>query len=102
MTDAELNKLLFQAYLFGQRVLYRSVDPPKVKAADDKSWDLLREIAEGETTLTEGAADMLLHTPVAEHRVDAIREYLARATPQVIRHDREMARRILEGALQFG
>jgi hypothetical protein len=100
MTDPELNKQLFAAYLFGQRVLYASVDVPKIRAADDRTWDLLREIAAGKTTLTGGPAEMLLHTPLSPHHKDAMEGYLARMTPKLIQHDRELAQKILDGAGQ--
>lgn len=51
MSDTELNKLLFSAYLLGQRVFQRANDI-RLKAIDDKSFDLLHEVAEGKTTLT--------------------------------------------------
>jgi hypothetical protein len=98
MNDSEVNEMLFSAYLLGQRVLYEAGLASPVKVRDDKSWELLREIAEGSTTLTNGPADMLLRTPLAAERAEAMKEYLAQVTPKVIAHDRQIAMRVLDGA----
>ncbi len=96
MTEAELNKLLARAYRLGVRV-FMHANGISMKAIEDKSDDLLQEIAEGETTIISGAAELIQNTPIAPERVEDMREYVNRNANKLVQRDREMAQRIIDG-----
>ena len=83
MTDAEVNRLLFDAYLLGKRIMHKSYDI-KGSAAEDKTDDLLQKVADGSTAITSDIKDMLKACSPSRRA-------------QVEEHDKMLAGRIVEG-----
>jgi hypothetical protein len=98
MTASELNKMLFEAYMLGQRVLFETGNVKAVSVKDDKSWDILYGIADGTTTIVSDPEEMLQGMPAAPGRIDAMREYLKRVAPLRVQRDKDLAQRIVAGA----
>ncbi|NLG63952.1 MAG: hypothetical protein GX539_17060 [Candidatus Cloacimonetes bacterium] len=79
----------FDAFLFGMRVVLHAfeLDPPATEF--ERPWTLLREIAEGRTTL--------MNPGDSAARFPGLGELLQETTRDRIAQDREMAVRILRG-----
>jgi len=87
--DAEIDRSAFDAFSLAIRVLCHAwdIDPPAREF--ERPWALLREIADGEVTVSS-PAEMAARFP-------RMRELLFDTAGGVIERDRETARRILRG-----
>ena len=88
-TPDPLDRAAFDAFLLALRVVLQAyeLDPPGREF--DKPWQLLRELATGETTLTS--------TAELAARYPALRDFLYERANQVIDSDRATAQRVLRG-----
>lgn len=88
-SDATLDAAAFDAFLLGMRVVLHAyeLDPPATQF--ERPWELLREIAEARTTLTN-PADTAARFP-------RLGELLYDSAQDVHAHDRDTAQRILRG-----
>ncbi|MGH7444070.1 MAG: hypothetical protein ACREKM_04300 [Longimicrobiales bacterium] len=86
---ALLDAASFDAFLLGVRVVLHAyeLDPPATEF--ERPWSLLREIANGDTALTN-PADTAARFP-------GLGELLYESAGQMIAHDRAVASRILRG-----
>ena len=91
MTDEEMEGALYQGFLLAFRVIYHAHDI-KVPAKDDRTFALLQEVADGETTVASSPADLTHRFPKADPT------YIQRlwdAVPRIIANDRQIAQAIL-------
>ena len=84
---------LFDAFLLGVRVTDHAYDINAPGTESEKPWALLREIAEGKSTLVSSDAEKRLKYPDMQR---SLRESLPEMTSQLIQKDRELARRIYD------
>jgi hypothetical protein len=84
-----LDRAAFDAFTLAVRVILQAyeLDPPASEY--ERPWQLLREIANGETTLAT-TADLAARFP-------AMRDFLYERANQVVENDRAVARRVLRG-----
>lgn len=89
MTDEMNDRVAFDAFSLAIRVLCHAwgIDPPASEY--ERPWALLREIADGQLTLSS-PAEMSARFP-------RMREFLFDAAGGVIEHDRTTAQSILRG-----
>ncbi len=89
MADVENDRTAFDAFSLAIRVLCHAwdIDPPAREF--ERPWALLREIADGQVTLSDPAE--------IAARFPRMSELLYDAAPGVTERDRETARRILRG-----
>lgn len=87
-TDA-LDSVAFDAFALAIRVMYRVHGIEEPGPAYEKPWALLREIADGRTTLAS-PAELAAKYP-------AMRELLFDTANRIVHHDRELATAILRG-----
>ena len=99
MDDAELNKQLYQAYHLGQRVmLLKSSQTGPVKTAIlHECMQIMLDIAAGKATAREGGADIFTQVTPA-FRSEGLKKEIAKWTSEDIKHDRELAKRIVAGS----
>ncbi len=89
MSEEQVDRAALDAFSLAIRVLCHAwnMDPPAREF--ERPWALLREIAEGTTTLSS-PAEMAARFP-------RMKEFLYDATGRVIEHDRATAARVLRG-----
>ncbi len=89
MSDAEMDRTAFDAFSLAIRVLCHAwdIDPPASEY--ERPWALLREVADGEVTVSNP-------TDIAA-RFPRMSDFVYDTAAGVIEHDRETARRILRG-----
>ncbi|HEX6558254.1 MAG TPA: hypothetical protein VF021_02310 [Longimicrobiales bacterium] len=85
----ELDRASFDAFLLAIRVIYIAFDLDQPATEFEKPFELLREIADGRTTLSS-PAEMAARFP-------ALRDLMYDAASSVMEHDRETATRVLRG-----
>ncbi len=85
----QLDRVALDAFSLAIRVFCHAwdIDPPAREF--ERPWALLREIADGTTTLSS-PAEMAARFP-------GMKEFVYDAAGKVIEHDRHTARRILQG-----
>lgn len=89
MTENDLDKVAFDAFLLALRVISVAFELEEPASKFEKPFELLRDIARGEVTVTSPAE---LGT-----RFPALKELMYDAASSVMQHDRETAGRILRG-----
>ncbi len=89
MSDADIDRTAFDAFSLAIRVLCLAwdIDPPASEY--ERPWALLREVADGEVTVSNP-------TEIAA-RFPRMRDLVYDTAGGVIERDRETARRILRG-----
>ncbi len=89
MSDAEIDRTAFDAFSLAIRVLCLAwdIDPPASEF--ERPWALLREVADGEVTVSNP-------TEIAA-RFPRMRDFVYDTAAGVIERDRETARHILRG-----
>ena len=89
MADVDIDRTAFDAFSLAIRVLCHAwdIDPPASEF--ERPWALLREIADGQVTVSSPAE--------IAARFPRMRELLFDTAGGVIGHDRETAQRILRG-----
>lgn len=87
--DGAEDRVAFDAFTLAIRVMYRVYEIDEPGTEFEKPWALLREIAEGGTTLAS-PGEMAARFP-------ALRDLVYDSANRVVRHDRELAQRILRG-----
>lgn len=89
MTQERFDRILHQTCLLALRIMYDK-HQIEVVLAEDPAWDLLREVAEGKTTVNRSPADYLpseISAEAAQREWDDINE--------IVMKDRIIAQRIL-------
>lgn len=89
MAEEQLDDVAFDAFSLAVRVMIVAFDIQAPGTEFERPWALLREIAEGETTLTS-PAEMVAKAP-------ALKDFLYDRVNRLVEHDRELAQRILRG-----
>lgn len=89
MSEQQLDRIALDAFSLAIRVICHAwnIDPPASEF--ERPWALLREIADGATTLSS-PAEMAARFP-------ALKEFVYESSSRVIEHDRQTARHILQG-----
>jgi hypothetical protein len=87
--DDSLDRVSFDAFLLAMRVIYVAFDLNEPASNFEKPFALLREIANGETTLSS-PAEMAVRFP-------ALKDLIYDASSTVMESDRAMAARVLRG-----
>ena len=87
--DESLDRTAFDAFLLAMRVIYIAFDLDEPASNFEKPFALLREIANGETTLSS-PAEMGARFP-------ALKDLIYDASSSVIENDRAVAARVLRG-----
>jgi len=85
----ELDRTAFDAFSLALRVVLQAYEVDAPASEFEKPWQLLREIARGETTLTS--------TAELAARFPALREFLYERANRMVESDRAVAERILRG-----
>jgi broad specificity phosphatase PhoE len=88
-TERELELAAFDAFSLALRVVLQAYEVNAPASEYEKPWQLLREIARGETTLTS--------VPELAARFPALRDFLYERANLMVESDRDMAQRILRG-----
>jgi len=86
---ARADRVAFEAFALAVRVMYRVYEIEEPGTEFEKPWSLLRDIALGRSTLAS-PGEMAVRFP-------ALRDLVYDSANRVVRHDREMAERILRG-----
>lgn len=90
MSDAaETDRAAFDAFTLALRVVLQAYELELPASEFEKPWQLLREVAAGETTLT-GTAELAARFP-------ALSEFLYERANRMIESDRATALRVLRG-----
>jgi hypothetical protein len=84
-----LDRAAFDAFTLALRVVLQAYEVSAPASEYERPWRLLREIADGEVTLT-GTAELAARFP-------AMRDFLYERANQVVENDREVAQRVLRG-----
>lgn len=87
--EADLDRTAFDAFSLALRVLYQAYDIDAPATEFERPWALLREIAEGKTTLAN-PADMAAKFP-------QMKDFLYERANRVVEEDRHTAERVLRG-----
>ena len=91
MSESENDKLLAESFLLGYRVAVQALRDKTAPEETPAVWVLLREVAEGKTTLIGTPAETMMKQPAARDNADL----LARITSDTIRDDARLAKRLL-------
>jgi hypothetical protein len=86
---SDVDRASFDAFLLALRVIYVAYELDQPATEFEKPFVLLREIADGHTTLAS-PAEMAAKFP-------ALRDLMYDAASTVMEHDRETATRVLRG-----
>lgn len=89
MTGSESDRIAFDTFSLALRVVLQAYDVNPPASEFDRPWQLLREIARGETALTS--------TAELAARFPAMREFLYERANQMVENDRATAQRVLRG-----
>lgn len=89
MNSTEEDRLAFDAFLLAVRVMYQAYEIEEPATEFEKPWSLLRDIAEGNVTITN-PADMASQHP-------GMKEFIYERANQRVEEDRRVATRILRG-----
>lgn len=87
--ERELDRAAFDAFSLALRVVLQAYDVDAPATEFERPWQLLREIARGETTVT-GTAELAARFP-------ALAEFLYERANRMVESDRVLAERILRG-----
>jgi len=87
--ELELDRAAFDAFSLALRVVLQAYEVDAPASEYEKPWQLLREIACGETTLTS--------TAELAARFPALRDFLYERANQMVESDRVVAARVLRG-----
>lgn len=87
--ERELDRAAFDAFTLALRVVLQAYEVEAPATEFEKPWQLLREIARGETTLT-GTAELGARFP-------ALRDFLYDRANRMVESDRAVAARVLRG-----
>jgi broad specificity phosphatase PhoE len=87
--ERELDLAAYDAFALALRVVLQAYDVSAPASEYEKPWQLLREIALGETTLTS--------VPELAARFPALRDFLYERANLMVESDRAMAQRVLRG-----
>lgn len=88
----------FSIFNFAERLLFHLHPDAVVKVKDDRTWQTLTEIVNGETCLVPSPQEMLKHC--AEDRKDAVLACLQRNGGKLIAKDSEIAQAIIDSFAQ--
>lgn len=91
MSESEIDKLLAESFILGYRVTIQAVLGRTTPKEDPELWALLREVADGETTLIGTPAETMMKQPAAQDNADL----LARIISGTIRDDERLAKRLV-------
>ena len=89
MDDDQLDRASFDAFLLAMRVMYVAFDLDEPATKFEKPFEMLRDIAKGQLTVTS-TAEIGVKFP-------ALRDLVYEASASVIEHDRATAARVLRG-----
>jgi hypothetical protein len=89
MSQDELDTAAFDGFSLAVRVIFHTFDIDEPGTEFERPWRMLREIAEGSTTLT-GTAELAARFP-------NMKDFLYDRVNRVIESDRETAQRVLRG-----
>lgn len=84
-----LDRAAFDAFTLALRVVLQAYEVVAPATEYERPWRLLREIADGETTLS-GTAELAARFP-------AMRDFLYERANRVVENDRVVAQRVLRG-----
>lgn len=87
--QAETDRVAFDAFTLALRVVLQAYELERPASEFEKPWQLLREVARGETTLTS--------TAELAARFPALSEFLYERANRMIESDRATAERVLRG-----
>lgn len=87
--EPDLNTATFDGFLLALRVMYRLYDIDEPAVEFQKPWSLVKEIAEGETTLSN-PGDLAARFP-------GMADFVYEQANLVVQDDRGTARRVLRG-----
>lgn len=88
-TEADTDRVAFDAFTLALRVVLQAYEVNAPASEFEKPWQLLREIAAGETTLTS-TAELALRFP-------ALGDFLYERANRMVERDRATAERVLRG-----
>jgi hypothetical protein len=100
MTDAQLNKLLYQAYDLGARAMMLSLNVAPLEKRIRENEECLRlvlRIAAGDETIQKTPAETFIKVTPA-FRTDQLKDDLNEWTSKAIHRDRDLAKRIVAGS----
>lgn len=89
MPETESDRIALDAFSLAVRVMLHAFAIEAPAAAFERPWALLREIADGQTTLAN-PAEMAARFP-------QMKDFIYESANQVVEHDREVAHRVLRG-----
>jgi hypothetical protein len=92
--ENELNQLLYDAFLLGMRVVWKASGVEAPMAKEDKSWDLLHDLANGQQTIFDPES-MLRSVP--DDRKSLFRHASDKDARQMQERDKDLAQRIIAG-----
>jgi hypothetical protein len=87
--QADIDDAAFDGFSLALRVMFRAFDIEAPGSDFEKPWALLREVADGSTTITS--------TAELAARFPEMKDFLYDRVNRVIENDRETARRVLRG-----
>lgn len=91
-TETDTDRAAFDAFTLALRVVLQAYEVNAPASEFEKPWQLLREIAAGETTLTS-TAELALRFP-------AMSDFLYERANRMVERDRATAERVLRGLNQ--
>jgi hypothetical protein len=89
MSQEQIDRATFDGFSLAVRVLLQAFEIDEPGSAFEKPWLLLREIADGRSTLTTA--------PELAARFPQMKDFLYDRVNRVIESDRETAQRVLRG-----
>jgi hypothetical protein len=92
--EEQLDETAFDAFLLAMRVMYVAFDMNAPASEFEKPFAMLREIADGELTMSSPAE--------LGARFPALRDLIYDTSSGVMVHDRETAARVLRGLNNMG
>jgi hypothetical protein len=92
--DEQLDEAAFDAFLLAMRVMYVAFDMNAPASEFEKPFAMLREIADGQLTMSSPAE--------LGARFPALRDLIYDTSSGVMVHDRETAARVLRGLNNMG
>lgn len=89
MTQDELDRATFDGFSLAVRVLLQAFEIDEPGSAFEKPWLLLRDVADGRSTLTTA--------PELAARFPQMKDFIYDRVNRMIESDRETAQRVLRG-----